>query len=83
MLNTTMKRLLKIAMTEPSADADETVDLPQVHAYNIMRTIFMDAKLGKDVLEYASDGYSLAINGFSSRKYVSRTIFWKEDDLDE
>jgi hypothetical protein len=66
LLSRAMKYLMKLASEEPPVDADQRIDLPQVHAYNIMRTIFMDSKLGTHVLEYASGGFSLAINGFSS-----------------
>jgi hypothetical protein len=66
LLSKAMHYLLQLASAVPPADADQRIDLPQVHAYNIMRTIFMDSKLGTHVLEYASDGFSLAINGFSS-----------------
>ncbi|CAO3651150.1 unnamed protein product [Cunninghamella echinulata] len=72
LLGETFQHLLKLAREEPPMDADQRVDLPQVHAYNIMRTIFMDSKLGTRVLEYASDGYFLAINGFSSSSWAIR-----------
>lgn len=68
LLSRAMKYLMMLASDEPPADADQRIDLPQVHAYNIMRTIFMDSKLGTHVLEYASGGFSLAINGFSSHR---------------
>lgn len=70
MLDKTMKRLLELANQEPPPDADQRIDMPQVHAYNIMRTIFMDAKLATAVLGYASDGFSLAISGFSSSRFA-------------
>lgn len=69
LLTVTMKRLVEIASEQPARDADQTLDLPQVHAFNILRTIFMDAKLRTDVLQYISDGFSLVINGFSSKRY--------------
>ncbi|KAI8097284.1 putative death-receptor fusion protein-domain-containing protein [Halteromyces radiatus] len=72
LLGETFQQLLKLAGEEPPMDADQRVDLPQVHAYNIMRTIFMDSKLGTRVLEYASDGFFLAINGFSSSSWAIR-----------
>ncbi|KAI8366706.1 putative death-receptor fusion protein-domain-containing protein [Radiomyces spectabilis] len=72
LLERTMKHLLELASAEPPVDADQRIDLPQVHAYNILRTIFMDSKLGTSVLEYASDGFSLAINGFSSSSWAIR-----------
>ncbi|KAI9474087.1 MAG: putative death-receptor fusion protein-domain-containing protein [Benjaminiella poitrasii] len=67
-----MNYLMKLAHDEPPVDADQRIDLPQVHAYNIMRTIFMDSKLGTQVLEYASSGFSLAIRGFSSHSWAIR-----------
>ncbi|GAA5795031.1 hypothetical protein HPULCUR_000382 [Helicostylum pulchrum] len=72
LLSKAMKYLMDLARQEPPVDADQRIDLPQVHAYNIMRTIFMDSKLGTHVLEYASDGFSLAINGFSSFSWAIR-----------
>lgn len=72
LLSRAMKYLMKLASEEPPVDADQRIDLPQVHAYNILRTIFMDSKLGTHVLEYASGGFSLAINGFSSFRYKER-----------
>ncbi|KAI8341979.1 putative death-receptor fusion protein-domain-containing protein [Chlamydoabsidia padenii] len=72
LLGKTFQQLLALAAEEPPTDADQRIDLPQVHAYNIMRTIFMDSKLGTRVLEYASNGFSLAINGFSSSSWAIR-----------
>ncbi|KAI8985419.1 putative death-receptor fusion protein-domain-containing protein [Pilobolus umbonatus] len=72
LLRRTMKHLMKIAIIEPSQGADQKIDLPQVHAYNIMRIIFMDSKLGAHILEYVADGFALAINGFSSFSWAIR-----------
>ncbi|CAO3622452.1 unnamed protein product [Mucor fragilis] len=72
LLSKAITYLMQLASQEPPLDADQRIDLPQVHAYNIMRTIFMDSKLGTHVLEYASDGFSLAINGFSSHSWAIR-----------
>jgi hypothetical protein len=68
----TMKTLIEIGSQAPSEDFDQTTDLPQVHALNILRTIFMDAKLGTKVLPYVSDGFILAIKGFSSPRFIIR-----------
>ncbi|RIA98284.1 putative death-receptor fusion protein [Glomus cerebriforme] len=68
----TMKTLIEIGSQAPLDDFDQTIDLPQVHAFNILRTIFMDAKLGTDVLPYVSDGFILAIKGFSSPSWAVR-----------
>ncbi|OAD04769.1 hypothetical protein MUCCIDRAFT_79865 [Mucor lusitanicus CBS 277.49] len=72
LLSKAITYLMQLAGQEPPIDADQRIDLPQVHAYNIMRTIFMDSKLGTHVLEYASEGFSLAINGFSSHSWAIR-----------
>lgn len=75
LLSRALKYLMKLASEQPPVDADQRIDLPQVHAYNIMRTIFMDSKLGSHVLEYASGGFSLAINGFSSFRYSDTNTY--------
>ncbi|RCH98462.1 hypothetical protein CU097_011572 [Rhizopus azygosporus] len=72
LLASAMKQLMALASQEPPKDADQRIDLPQVHAYNIMRSIFMDSKLGNHVLEYVSNGFSLAISGFSSFSWAIR-----------
>ncbi|RHZ89143.1 hypothetical protein Glove_18g31 [Diversispora epigaea] len=69
----TMKTLFEIGSEEvPFNNIEQTVDLPQVHAFNILRTIFMNAILGKDILPYVSDGFVLAIKGFSSLSWAIR-----------
>ncbi|KAL0077011.1 putative death-receptor fusion protein-domain-containing protein [Phycomyces blakesleeanus] len=72
LLEMAMQRLFMLASVEAPSDADQKIDLPQVHAFNILRTIFMDSKLGTSVLKYASDGFSLSINGFSSPSWAIR-----------
>ncbi|CEP08348.1 hypothetical protein [Parasitella parasitica] len=73
LLGRALRYLMQLASTEPPLkDADQRLDLPQVHAYNIMRTIFMDSKLGTHVLPYASQAFSLAISGFSSHSWAIR-----------
>ncbi|GAB5587982.1 hypothetical protein Unana1_02882 [Umbelopsis nana] len=72
MLHLTMQKLIQIASAAVSPDANQTVDTPQVHAYNIMRQIFMDSKLGNDAITFAEDGFHLAIGGFSSASWAIR-----------
>jgi hypothetical protein len=70
MLHLAMRKLIDIASVVVSPDANQTVDTPQVHAYNIMRVIFMDSKLGHEAIIFAEDGFHLAIGGFSSPRYI-------------
>ncbi|KAL1925231.1 uncharacterized protein VTP21DRAFT_114 [Calcarisporiella thermophila] len=67
-----MNRFIEIASRPTSPDADQTLDLPQVHAFNVLRTIFTDAKLGQDVLPFVAEGYEVAIRGFSSHTWAIR-----------
>lgn len=39
---------------------------PQVHALNILRALFRDARLGENVMPYVADGIQAAILGFTS-----------------
>lgn len=68
----TMQRLLTITAKPPAADADQTTDLPQIHAFNVLRAIFLDAKMGSEALSYVEDAFVLAINGFSSASWAVR-----------
>ncbi|ORY05607.1 hypothetical protein K493DRAFT_274843 [Basidiobolus meristosporus CBS 931.73] len=72
LLNYTMKSVLKIAHETPASRANENSDLPQVHAFNILRTMFSDAKQGTNVLAYVEDAFMLAISGFSSDCWAVR-----------
>ncbi|KAK9692472.1 hypothetical protein K7432_014313 [Basidiobolus ranarum] len=72
LLNYTMKKAFKIAREVPSIEANQNTDLPQVHAFNILRQMFTDAKQGTKVLSYVEDGLMLAISGFSSDCWAIR-----------
>ena len=41
-------------------------DLPQVHAKNTMRSIFIEAKLSQTTFGYVEEAFVAAIRGFSS-----------------
>jgi hypothetical protein len=45
-------------------------DLPQVHAQNTMRAIFMESKLAQTTFGFVESGFGSAIKGFSSDVYV-------------
>ncbi|KAI9205438.1 putative death-receptor fusion protein-domain-containing protein [Polychytrium aggregatum] len=71
-LTTTIERLLKIAFEPIDAEGDERLDLPQAHAYNVIRAVLTDASIVKDVRDYFSDGFILSIRGFSSSSFPIR-----------
>lgn len=45
-------------------------DLPQVHAQNAMRAIFMESKLAQTTFGYVENAFAVAIKGFSSDVYA-------------
>ncbi|KAJ1983013.1 hypothetical protein H4R34_001523 [Dimargaris verticillata] len=49
-----------------------STDLPQVHAFNILRKLFSDAVVSIDMLAYIDRGVELAIRGFSSDQWAIR-----------
>ncbi|OZJ04117.1 hypothetical protein BZG36_02864 [Bifiguratus adelaidae] len=72
LLNVTMEELVEIASQQMALDADQKTDAPQIHAFNILRQIFMDAKLGLDVLPFVADAFKLAVDGFASNSWAIR-----------
>ncbi|KAF9192082.1 hypothetical protein BGZ51_006274 [Haplosporangium sp. Z 767] len=67
-----MRRVMAIASKAVSADANQRVDLPQIHAMNVLRRLFMDAKLSTSVLPYVGQGLELSIVAFSSVSWAVR-----------
>ncbi|KAF9108100.1 hypothetical protein BGX29_003296 [Mortierella sp. GBA35] len=67
-----MRRVMAIAVVPVSPDANHQVDLPQIHAMNVLRRLFMDAKLSTSVLPYVGQGLELSIRAFSSPSWAVR-----------
>lgn len=67
-----MRRVMTIAEKPVSPDANHQVDLPQIHAMNVLRRLFMDAKLSTSVLPYVGQGLELSIRAFSSPSWAVR-----------
>ncbi|KAF9207160.1 hypothetical protein BGZ49_001078 [Haplosporangium sp. Z 27] len=67
-----MRRVMAIAIKPVSPDANQQVDLPQIHAMNVLRRLFMDAKLSTSVLPYVGQGLELSIRAFSSISWAVR-----------
>ncbi|XP_046281080.2 thyroid adenoma-associated protein [Marmota monax] len=68
LLKITMKELISLA--GPACDSQSTV--PQVHALNILRALFRDARLGENIIPYVADGAKAAILGFTSPVWAVR-----------
>ncbi|KAI1314886.1 hypothetical protein EDD11_001609 [Mortierella claussenii] len=67
-----MRRVMAIAAKPVSPDANQQVDLPQIHAMNVLRRLFMDAKLSTSVLPYVGQGLELSIRAFSLPSWAVR-----------
>ncbi|KAJ3029238.1 hypothetical protein HDV00_009693 [Rhizophlyctis rosea] len=72
LLSSTLDRLFTIGMNDVPEEVDQQLDLPQVHAYNIIRAIFQDAEIATEVREWMGQGFALTIKGFSSPSFPIR-----------
>ncbi|KAI8609725.1 putative death-receptor fusion protein-domain-containing protein [Chytriomyces sp. MP71] len=72
LLEKTMKRLFEAAKAALPLDADTNLDLPQVHAYNIIRRLLSDATITDLMRDYFSDCFVLCIDGLSSQSFPIR-----------
>ncbi|BFZ11478.1 hypothetical protein BsWGS_14517 [Bradybaena similaris] len=68
-----MKELLVLALSPPSADVRDgglESNQAQVHALNILRALYRDARLGEEVVPYIADGLKASILGFKSEHWA-------------
>ncbi|KAJ3047584.1 hypothetical protein HK097_011408 [Rhizophlyctis rosea] len=72
LLASAMDRLFTIGMQDVPEETNEQMDLPQVHAYNIIRAIFQDAEIATEVRDWMGQGFALTIKGFSSPSFPIR-----------
>jgi len=68
----TVNSLLEVANRPVGDHWDEQSDLPQVHALNILRSIFRESKLGSDVISYVPKVMITTIEGFNSPAWAIR-----------
>uniref|UniRef100_F6XB74 tRNA (32-2'-O)-methyltransferase regulator THADA n=1 Tax=Ornithorhynchus anatinus TaxID=9258 RepID=F6XB74_ORNAN len=68
LLKVAMQELISLA--EPQPQPQSTI--PQVHALNILRALFRDARLGESVGPYVAAGVRAAILGFTSPVWAVR-----------
>ncbi|KAF9976771.1 hypothetical protein BGZ73_007906 [Actinomortierella ambigua] len=69
-----MRRVMAIAQEPIHPEANQQVDLPQVNAMNVLRKLFVDAKLNTAVLPYVGQALELAISAFSSPSWAVRNV---------
>ncbi|KAJ1958641.1 hypothetical protein EC988_000192 [Linderina pennispora] len=53
---------------------DGTVDLPQVHAINMLRVLLDDKTLASDIVPYIEHAYVLSLTGLRSRHWAIRNV---------
>ena len=66
-LKETMHRLLSFASDTSYADS-----FTRLHAFNILRALYRDTKLGDNIVPFVSEGVKCAIRGFSSKWWSIR-----------
>ncbi|KAJ1563566.1 hypothetical protein HK096_000416, partial [Nowakowskiella sp. JEL0078] len=62
-------QLLETAKITVPENSNERLDLPQVHAHNILRAIFQDASLAQEVRNYFETALVLVIKSFQSIRF--------------
>ncbi|KAJ3157955.1 hypothetical protein HDU89_000334 [Geranomyces variabilis] len=69
-----MQRLLAIGMQpiDETVMLEQRLDLPQVHAYNIIRAILQDSSISESTREFLGDSFALTLVGFSSPSFPVR-----------
>ncbi|KAJ3211166.1 hypothetical protein HDU82_006586 [Entophlyctis luteolus] len=72
LLTRTMSRLFVVARMDIPEGADTNLDLPQVHAFNIIRRLLQDSSITDLMREQFADCFVLSIDGLSSRSFPIR-----------
>ncbi|KAJ3123229.1 hypothetical protein HK100_011681 [Physocladia obscura] len=72
MLAHTMDQLFVIGKADVPVDANTNLDLPQVHAFNIIRRLLQDSSITDLMRNYFADCFVLSIDGLSSKSFPIR-----------
>ncbi|KAH6923738.1 hypothetical protein HPB50_005805 [Hyalomma asiaticum] len=67
----TFHRAIRELLVLATMDTEASVE-PKVHAMNVLRALFREARLGDAVMPYAADGIQVAIIGFGSKIWAVR-----------
>lgn len=71
-MDMTFKNLLHIAQLEYIPNADEKMDIPQVHAFNCMKHIFIDSQLANRSNVYVKEALKLTLFNFNNATWAIR-----------
>lgn len=72
LIKLSFEELLRIARTEYIPNADEKNDIPQVHAFNCIKHIFIDSQLSEVSYSYVNDALQLSLTNFNNRTWAIR-----------
>lgn len=72
LIKSTFDILIKIAYLPAKRISEEKYDLPQVHAFNCIRAMFVEAELSKVSQSFLDEALELAIISFSSEVWAIR-----------
>ncbi|KAJ3070496.1 hypothetical protein HDU98_006506 [Podochytrium sp. JEL0797] len=72
LLDQTMTRLFAMAGQPVPLEADANLDLPQVHSFNIVRRLLMDATITDLMRGYFAECFVLSIDGLTSSSFPIR-----------
>ncbi|KAG4302107.1 hypothetical protein PCK1_001666 [Pneumocystis canis] len=71
LLSKTIEELIDIAEFN-NLHRKENINVPQIHAYNTLRIIFLEKKLSNISIKFIERGFILSINGFKSNIWAIR-----------
>ncbi|KAG5436891.1 hypothetical protein PCANB_001644 [Pneumocystis canis] len=71
LLSKTIEELIDIAEFN-NLHGKENINVPQIHAYNTLRIIFLEKKLSNISIKFIERGFILSINGFKSNIWAIR-----------
>lgn len=72
LIEQTLPRLISIANKPYVHIADEKVDIPQVHAFNCIKQIFIESQLANESLNYVEIALDLSLSNFTCENWSIR-----------
>lgn len=72
LMGTAFTQLFRISSVEYIPNADEVMDIPQVHAFNCIKHIFIDSQLADESVSYVNQALQLALKNFTNETWAIR-----------